>query len=76
MKYLIIKDNYVIDVILWDGVTPYTYPFPHDLLLLDAEESVSIGDYYDSTDDTFWKQVGSLNPELENGGSENADTNI
>lgn len=64
MKYLVIKDNYVINTIVWDGVTPYTYPFEHDLLLPDVAETVSIGDYYDSIDNTFWKQVGVLNQEL------------
>lgn len=57
MKYLIIKDNYVINTIEWDGVTPYTYPFDHDLMLWDQSESVAIGDYYDQTDNTFWKPV-------------------
>jgi hypothetical protein len=66
MKYLVIKDNYVINAILWDGATPYTYPEPHDLLLPDVAETVSIGDYYDPTDGTFWKKSGDLNPPQNN----------
>lgn len=60
MKYLVIKDNYVIDTIIWDGVTPYVYPNPHDLLLPDVNQTVGIGDYYEEVDNTFWKQVGEL----------------
>jgi hypothetical protein len=64
MKYLVIKDNYVINTIIWDGVTPYTYPEPHDQLLPDVAETVGIGDYYDSTDNTFWRKAGDLNPTI------------
>lgn len=64
MKYLVIKDNYVINTIIWDGVTPYTYPEPHDLLLQDIAETVGIGDYYDPTDNTFWRKAGDLNPTI------------
>lgn len=67
MKYVIIKDNYVINAIVWDGETPYEYPFEHDLMLLDELQSVSIGDYYDQTDGTFWRPVPTHVPQNNEG---------
>ena len=58
MKYwCVIKNNYVIDYIMWDGVTPYTYPFPHDSIKEDTEGSASIGDWYESLENIFYRPL-------------------
>lgn len=58
MKYwCVIKNNYVIDYIMWDGVTPYTYPFPHDSIKEDTEGSASIGDWYETSEKIFYRPL-------------------
>jgi hypothetical protein len=32
-RWAVIKSNYVIDIIIWDGVTNWQYPGDHDLLI-------------------------------------------
>lgn len=56
-RWVIIKSNYVIDVIAWDGVTPYEYPFPHDSMLEDATYSVGIGDWYEVSEGIFYRPL-------------------
>ena len=58
MKYwCVIKNNYIIDYIVWDGITPYTYPFPHDLLKEDIEGSAGIGDWYETSEEIFYRPL-------------------
>ena len=57
-RWLILKANYVIDVILWDGLTSYTYPFPHDTMMEDPTgEAVGIGDWYESTEGVYYRPL-------------------
>jgi hypothetical protein len=57
-KWLIIKSNYVIDVIMWDGITPYVYPFPYDMMIEDLTyDTVGVGDWYESTEDIFYRPL-------------------
>ncbi len=44
--YAVIKNNTVINTIVWDGVTPYTYP-EAGVTLIEAEV-VGIGDKYEN----------------------------
>jgi len=64
MKWFVIKDNYVIDNIEWDGTTPYTYPFPHDYLKQDTEFVAGVGDWYESTEDIFYRPLGKTPPDF------------
>jgi hypothetical protein len=57
MRWLVIKDNYVINAIEWDGVTPYTYPLPHDVLMQDPNELAGIGDWYESAEQVFYRPL-------------------
>lgn len=58
MRYLVIKDNYVIQAIEWDGVTEYTYPFPHDTLIQDPTDGYAgIGDWYEASEHRFLRYV-------------------
>lgn len=52
---IIIKDNYVIDYLAWDGVTPYVYPYPYDLIIEDTENIAGIGDWYEVSEDIFYR---------------------
>ena len=37
MKYAIIHNDEVINVINWDGITPFQYPFEHDEMIQSDE---------------------------------------
>jgi hypothetical protein len=54
MYWCIIKGGYVIAKIIWDGVTPYEYPYPYDLMVQDVNENVSIGSWYELTENIFY----------------------
>lgn len=57
-NWLIMKNNYVVNVILWDGVTPYNVVDDHDLMKEDPSESVGIGDWYEEAEDMFYRPLG------------------
>lgn len=57
MRWLVLKDNYVINNIEWDGVTPYTYPFPHDFLMNGEDTLASIGDWYEVSENIFYRPL-------------------
>ena len=57
MNWAVIKDNYVIDYIIWDGVSSYTYPFPYDYLKQDNNNIAAIGDWYNEVTDTYYRPV-------------------
>jgi len=60
MKYwVIIKDNYVINKVVWDGETEWTYPFPHDMILEDETGGPGIGDWYEETENLFYRPLGT-----------------
>jgi hypothetical protein len=57
MRWLVLKDNYIINNIEWDGITPYTYPFPHDFLMNGENTPAGIGDWYESSEDIFYRPL-------------------
>ena len=56
-RWAILKSNYVIDVILWDGVTPYQYPFDHDTMLEDTTFNAGIGDWYEPSEGVYYRPL-------------------
>jgi len=56
-KWLVIKDNYVINAFIWDGVTEYTYPDAHDLIIEDVAQNVGIGMWYEESEGNFYQPV-------------------
>ena len=52
MIYLIIKNNYVTNRILWDGVQDIKHD--GDLIKPDKQENVCIGDWYEEAEDIFY----------------------
>lgn len=52
MIYLIIKNNYVTNRILWDGVQDIKHD--GDLIIPDKLENVCIGDWYEEAEDIFY----------------------
>lgn len=42
MNWYITKDNEVINGIIWDGVTPFEYPFPHDEIIQSDELQIGM----------------------------------
>ena len=64
MRWLVLKDNYVIDIIEWDGITPYTYPFLHDYLTQDPNDLAGIGDWFETSEDIFYRPIGKTPPDF------------
>jgi len=56
-QYLVMRSNYVIGIITWDGTTPYNYPDPYDQLIEDIWEYVNIGDWYESAEGVFYRPM-------------------
>ena len=56
-NWFVMKNNYVIAYIIWDGVTPYTYPYPHDYLMEDTEGVAGIGDWYEASEGVFYRPL-------------------
>ena len=52
MIYLIIKNNYVINRIEWDGVTEIEHG--GDTAIEDINENISIGDWYEESEEVFY----------------------
>ena len=42
MKYAIIKNNEVINVIIWDGITKFEYPFDYDEMIQSDELQIGM----------------------------------
>ena len=42
MKYAIIHNDEVINVINWDGITPFQYPFEHDEMIQSDELQIGM----------------------------------
>jgi hypothetical protein len=64
-QYAIIKQNYVIDKITWDQqmYPDYVYPFTYDYIIEDINENINIGDWYESTENIFYRPL-STPPDL------------
>lgn len=58
-RWAVIKSNYVIDVIIWDGVTPWQYPGDYDLLVEENTENVGMGDWYEASEGVFYHPLSS-----------------
>jgi hypothetical protein len=56
-NWLVIKDNYVIGGVTWDGVTPYSYPYPHDYMIEDKDIIANIGDWYETSEKIFYRPL-------------------
>lgn len=56
-NWLVMKDNYVIDRVVWDGVTPWDYPFLHDYVMEDVEDIASPGDWYETSEQIFYRPL-------------------
>jgi len=57
MRWLILKSNYVIGVIIWDGITPIQYPDEYDSMMRDDSYNIGIGDWYESTENVFYRPL-------------------
>ena len=57
MVYVILKSNYVIDLIHWDGITPYEYHGAYDTMIQDPDMILTIGDWYEATEGVFYRPL-------------------
>ena len=58
-RYIVIKSNYVVNIVEWDAeLNPdWTYPHPHDQLVPDTSECVGIGDWYEESEGIFYRPI-------------------
>jgi hypothetical protein len=63
-RWLILNSNYVTDVIVWDGITPYNYPYPYDSMIEDTTYNIGIGDWYETSEDVFYRPIGKTPPDF------------
>jgi hypothetical protein len=63
--WVILKGGYVIDKVIWDGETNWTYPFSHDSIIEDIENNVSIGDWWEEEEGIFYRPL-SIPPDYPN----------
>ena len=55
--WLVMRSNYVIDVIFWDGITPFSYPYPYDEIREDIQDVAGIGDWYEASEGVFYRPL-------------------
>lgn len=58
-RYAVIKDGYVINVVVGEAEAPPTVPQAHDANVKDAEGIVAIGDWYASNEGIFYRPLGT-----------------
>ena len=63
-EWAIIKNNYVITKVVWDGVTEWDYPYPYDFKMEDTEGILNTGDWYEASEDMFYRPLGKLPPDF------------
>jgi len=60
-KWLAIKNNYVVNAFIWDGITEYTYPDPECVIMEDIEQKIGIGMWYEEPEDVFYMPISKPN---------------
>lgn len=56
MIYAVMKDGQCVAKIVWDGQTRFTYPFPHDELVADPENKISVTQpEIENNDESWWE---------------------
>ncbi len=50
--------------VAWDGITPWTYPLPHDTIMEDKDFSAGIGDWYEEAEGIFYRPINALPPDI------------
>lgn len=56
--WAVIRNGYVIERIIWDGISNWQYPHPHDFLIEDKDENLGIGDWYEESENIFYRPIG------------------
>lgn len=52
--FLIIRNNYVINRIVLEDPEGYVYPYPHDSIIEDVDQSIHVGAWYEESEDIFY----------------------
>lgn len=62
---VVVKNNYVIDRIVVDAenITDYVHPFPHDFIQVDEDLNIHIGDWYEASEQCFYRPITSMPPD-------------
>jgi hypothetical protein len=63
-KWLAIKQNYVVNAFIWDGVSEYKYPDPECIIMEDVDQNIGIGMYYEESEGIFYMPIGKRPPDI------------
>jgi len=58
-RWAVIKSNYVINIVMWDGVTSWQYPGDYDYMIEENTENVGYGDWYEAPEGVFYRPLSS-----------------
>ena len=66
MRHLILRENYVINIIELDleANPDWVYPHPHDSMIADPEERMHIGDWYEEAEGIFYRPINAKPTDL------------
>ena len=56
-RWAVLKSNYVIDVVIWDGVSPWYYIGEYDSIVEDKHQVAGWGDWYETLEEIFYKPL-------------------
>jgi len=65
MRYCVVKENYVINIIIWDGVEPTIYDDDVDITLLaEPDGNVGVGYRYNTSQEIFYLVLNNIEADL------------
>lgn len=62
LRWAIVRDGVVIDVVLWDNEKDpdWAYPAEHDEVVQDKHERIIVGDMYNAAEAMFYRPLSKL----------------
>jgi hypothetical protein len=58
-RWAVLKSNYVIDVVIWDGISSWYYIGEYDSIVEDKYNVAGWGDWYESSEEIFYKPLST-----------------
>jgi hypothetical protein len=58
-RWAVLKSNYVIDVVIWDGISSWYYIGEYDSIVEDKYSVAGWGDWYESSEEIFYKPLST-----------------
>jgi len=55
--HIVVKSGYAIAKLMLEVDTPFIYPDPYDIIVVDATDTVEVGDWYEEAEDIFYRPI-------------------